>query len=135
MRLGLLEGEEPLLCLEATGESLERAALCDDAVAGDDDRVGILSAGGSGGAEGFRSSDSARQLTVGDGLAEGNPRELLPDFALEFGAFGVKRHGEVLALAGEEILEFTRGFLQHGMRRVAGPFLERGGDVIAAREE
>src|SRR5262249_12625134 len=116
------------------GEAAESTALGEDAVAGDDDAVGIVARGGARGAGGLGLAGAAGELGGGDRFAGRDARGLLPRRPLGVSALGVEWECGGLALAGEVFLHLLDGELEDGMLRVMFPAGLRAEGVPAADE-
>src|SRR5262249_31775929 len=88
---GALGPEDRLLPLEAPAIAAEAAVAAHGAVAGDEDRDRVGSAGATHRALGLGRAERRRELGIGPRLAERNLGERLPDAALECRAAYVER--------------------------------------------
>ena len=86
-------------------------------MARNDDADRIASGRGARSARAARASAAARELAVGDGLAETDSRDRLPYVLLKRRAFGRERGFEALALTAEVFRQLAFRLAQ---RRVAG---------------
>src|SRR5439155_12907687 len=115
------EGEQRALSVKPTRITREAAVRSDDAVARNDDADRIASGRGARGARAARASAAARELAVGDGLAETDSRDRLPYVPLKRRAFGCERGLEALALAAEVFGELLFRLAQRRVARIAPP--------------
>lgn len=118
--------EEPAFAVEAARVAVELALAVDDAVAGDDDGDGVGAVGGTDGAGRGGVADAPCEEAVGNGFAEGDVEEVLPDELVERGAAGREGSLEHAAGAGEVLGEFVGESLDVGLR---------GGVILRSRVE
>ena len=93
-------------------------------MARNDDADRIAPGRGARGARAARASGAARELAVGDGLAEADRGDRLPHGQLKRRAFGREREFEALALAAEVFGELLFRLAQRRMARIAPPPLD-----------
>src|SRR2546425_289486 len=99
--------QQPALAVEAAAEAGELPARAHDAVAGDDDREGVLAGGGADGAGGAGVAEPARQLAVARGRAVGNGADGVPHAPLKRRTDRIERQLERRAAAGEIVLQLA----------------------------
>src|SRR5437773_9719526 len=116
-----LEREQRALSIEPARVTREAAVRSDDAVARNDDADRIASGRSARGARAAWASAAARELAVGDGLAETDSRDCLPHVLLKRRAFGCERGFEALALAAEVFGEFLFRLAQRRVARIPPP--------------
>src|SRR5699024_4890908 len=83
--------------------------------------------GGADGLRGARPTERVGDRAVGDGGAAGDLQELRPDGALEVGARRGERQRELLALAGEVLVQLLLGPVEEGMGSLGGVAHPLGG--------
>src|SRR5439155_25312027 len=115
------EGEQRALSVKPTRITREAAVRSGDAVAGNDDADRIAPGRGARGARAARVSGAARELAVGDGLAETDSRDSLPHVLLKRRAFGCERGLEALALAAEVFGQLAFRLAQRRVARIPPP--------------
>src|SRR3989442_15774819 len=113
--------EQRALSIEPARVTREAAVRSDDAVARNDDADRIAPGRGARGAGAARASGAARELAVGDGLAETDSRDRLPHVLLKRRAFGRERGFEALALAAEVFGQLAFRLAQRRVARIAPP--------------
>src|SRR5437667_730979 len=93
--------EQRALPVEPARITCKAAFRTDDTVAGHDDADRIAPGRGARSARAAREPGAARELAVGDGLAETDSRDCLPHDLLKRPAFGTERGFEARALAAQ----------------------------------
>src|SRR5579872_3746672 len=101
------EVQQRRLARQAAAVACQLAVRADDPVAGNDDRNRVAAVRQPDGASGARQLDPARDLAVGDGLAEADGLQLSPDAPLERSAAGRQRQVEARERAGEVGIELA----------------------------
>src|SRR5207248_2428517 len=101
LRDSRLKRKQRALSIEPARITREAAVRSDDSVARNDDADRIAPGRGARGARAARASGAARELAVGDGLAEADRGDRLPHGQLKRRAFRCERGFEALALAAE----------------------------------
>lgn len=99
--------EKPELPLDAARITGRRTVRADDTMAGDDHKEGIAAAGGAHGPHRLRSGDAGCQRPVGQGGAQGNAPERVPDIPLEAGSGGIQGQVKLVPQPGEVFLELV----------------------------
>src|SRR6266853_1536920 len=115
------KSEQRALSIEPARVTRQAAVRSDDAVARNDDADRIASGRGARGARAARKSCAARELAVGDGLAEADRGDRLPHVLLKRRAFGSERGLEALTLAAEEFGQLASDLAQRRVARIAPP--------------
>src|SRR6266700_2463084 len=121
LRYSRFKRKQRALSIEPARVTREAAVRSDDAVAGNDDADRIAPGRGPCGARAARESGAARELAVGDGLAETDSRDRLPHGALKRRAFGCERGFEALELAAEVFGQLALRLAQRRVVRIAPP--------------
>src|SRR2546426_4624735 len=101
--------QQPTLAVQAAAEAGQLAARADHAVAGDDDRDGVLAVRCPDRTRRSDVAQAARQLAVAHGRAVGDGAEGVPHLALEIGPRGVEGQFERRARAGEVLAQLLAG--------------------------
>src|SRR6266568_805920 len=116
-----LEREQRAFSIEPARITRKTAVRADDAVAGNDNADRIAPGRGARGARAARKPGAARELGVGDGVAESDRRDRLPHGLLKRRAVGRERRLEALALAAEVFGELLFRLAQRRVARIAPP--------------